>query len=612
MPLSRPGPSLFRTLPLEMEDALTCVLNDVGAAAQKLWALAEANLHLVNKVSSSSTTVPASCLVATNAAKADRSGRSYFDLVDRVEQHARDTIYRDRPRSRLLKVLPQDELDEEERAVLCVVEPRRREGGEYMAKLGELFSAVISRHAQSLEWRDELAEQEVVSIEAIVARGRESFLVFDSAELPLREENVLGPADESFIPPRVSERKRNHLLLAKCASEHAGTVTWSARWGPGGAGATPEDDTVEMGLPSGASLVGIECPTCLNDFTETETCEPRSFPCGHSVCLTCVEQLISTTPNHQRHKTVKCPTCRVGASVPTRLSLPKNYSLLSFLQQNKFVRKRNTSKELEARRRTPLLRGAVNGPLFARLKLMSICLQAAERNLEGLAISAEYCVMSYRDILLDTLQRLRNEAKARCVPELGTSKKLRACLVAHVVHCLEAIEPTPTPPARSVFANYVADPAALLQKFSRLPPQWPVKDNFLAFVEAHNRNVQRMHVLCSDPQLASFSGYQPQKSYREMLEADKATLLVSSFEQRHPLSRSRRHCSCAELSKSIAAHDIGAADHEPELSVPGGRTTIAPSSCPQKLVRSNLSSSLSTNFGELSPALFAPAVMPAS
>lgn len=214
------------------------------------------------------------------------------------------------------------------------------------------------------------------------------------------------------------------------------------------------------------------------------------------------------------------------------------------------------------------MQSSINGPLFARLKLMSICLQAAERNLEGLAASPDYCVMNNRDVLLSTLQRLRDETKMLLVPEMEMSKYLRACLIARVKFCLESIELPPPTPAESVFADYVADPEVLMRKFSRLSPPWPVPQTFLAFVAAHNCNVKRMHVLCSDPQSAFFSGYRPPTSYQEMLDADmkeKQPLLLR--EQAHPLSQMRCYCSYTALSLSIASHCLGS-EHTQESAKP--------------------------------------------
>ncbi|XP_050730505.1 uncharacterized protein LOC127005594 [Eriocheir sinensis] len=60
-----------------------------------------------------------------------------------------------------------------------------------------------------------------------------------------------------------------------------------------------------------------ECPVCLTDFDDTVQ-RPRSLPCGHTVCTSCIDKL-----KEQGH--VACPQCRVSHAVPEGGEFPVCY-----------------------------------------------------------------------------------------------------------------------------------------------------------------------------------------------------------------------------------------------------------------------------------------------
>lgn len=60
-----------------------------------------------------------------------------------------------------------------------------------------------------------------------------------------------------------------------------------------------------------------ECPVCMTGYDETVR-RPRSMPCGHTVCTTCIDGIIA-----KGHAT--CPTCRISNTVPKGGQFPVNY-----------------------------------------------------------------------------------------------------------------------------------------------------------------------------------------------------------------------------------------------------------------------------------------------
>ena len=66
----------------------------------------------------------------------------------------------------------------------------------------------------------------------------------------------------------------------------------------------------------------LECGICLQTYFE-----PRILPCGHSFCMTCLQEQVSNIYSPQN-----CATCRRTFYVPTGVAaLPKNFSLMEII-----------------------------------------------------------------------------------------------------------------------------------------------------------------------------------------------------------------------------------------------------------------------------------------
>ncbi|XP_052124139.1 uncharacterized protein LOC113208760 [Frankliniella occidentalis] len=65
----------------------------------------------------------------------------------------------------------------------------------------------------------------------------------------------------------------------------------------------------------------MPCSICDEEYNQQER-EPKVLPCGHTVCLRCLQQM-----QHWQ-----CPTCRKSYSGPPE-SLPKNFELLELMER---------------------------------------------------------------------------------------------------------------------------------------------------------------------------------------------------------------------------------------------------------------------------------------
>jgi len=70
----------------------------------------------------------------------------------------------------------------------------------------------------------------------------------------------------------------------------------------------------------------MSCRVCLELYSAEEKHSPRTLPCGHSFCDSCLVEL-----NKKKGKRVECPTCRASHPVPAS-GFPTNYEVLAMLE----------------------------------------------------------------------------------------------------------------------------------------------------------------------------------------------------------------------------------------------------------------------------------------
>jgi len=63
----------------------------------------------------------------------------------------------------------------------------------------------------------------------------------------------------------------------------------------------------------------MECPICSYDYTDGGEYDPRSLPCGHTLCITCLHQLRAN----------KCPICSQHFSRDIN-KIPRNFTVIDF------------------------------------------------------------------------------------------------------------------------------------------------------------------------------------------------------------------------------------------------------------------------------------------
>mmetsp|Transcript_1730 Transcript_1730/g.3685 ORF Transcript_1730/g.3685 Transcript_1730/m.3685 type:complete len:592 (+) Transcript_1730:730-2505(+) len=71
----------------------------------------------------------------------------------------------------------------------------------------------------------------------------------------------------------------------------------------------------------------MECPICSDNFNEEDHC-PRLLRCGHTCCEQCLNHVI-------KNSQITCPTCRDISLTPSAANLPKNYTVLEIISNQR-------------------------------------------------------------------------------------------------------------------------------------------------------------------------------------------------------------------------------------------------------------------------------------
>jgi hypothetical protein len=80
----------------------------------------------------------------------------------------------------------------------------------------------------------------------------------------------------------------------------------------------------------------LECPICMELYLHTGQHEPRILTsCGHTVCHSCIGDMLASEEMNNGEKALRCPCCKVATAVKQgdAASLPKNYALASAAEE---------------------------------------------------------------------------------------------------------------------------------------------------------------------------------------------------------------------------------------------------------------------------------------
>ena len=88
-----------------------------------------------------------------------------------------------------------------------------------------------------------------------------------------------------------------------------------------------------------SELGDLECPVCLQEYTETGEFVPRILPCHDTVCERCIKRLLGDG------STLKCPVDRRNFNAEKGfLMFQQNKYILSQLKKKKKTEKIDTSE----------------------------------------------------------------------------------------------------------------------------------------------------------------------------------------------------------------------------------------------------------------------------
>ena len=98
----------------------------------------------------------------------------------------------------------------------------------------------------------------------------------------------------------------------------------------------------------------LSCPVCFEDFEENGIRVPRLLPCSHTLCHTCIGQLI-------RNNRLECPTCRMKHEARNKeINFPQNKYILTMMRR----RQRLEGEEIDEWQKCP--KHGENEILFCR------------------------------------------------------------------------------------------------------------------------------------------------------------------------------------------------------------------------------------------------------
>lgn len=79
----------------------------------------------------------------------------------------------------------------------------------------------------------------------------------------------------------------------------------------------------------------LTCPVCQDIFRD-----PRQLPCGHSICMACLENMM----DHTAGAPFRCPDCR--ADLGSIIGIQKSYALASIAEDFRMEQRRRRVRTL--------------------------------------------------------------------------------------------------------------------------------------------------------------------------------------------------------------------------------------------------------------------------
>ena len=79
----------------------------------------------------------------------------------------------------------------------------------------------------------------------------------------------------------------------------------------------------------------MECPSCLQKFTDGEVEPHILIACGHSICKSCLDAKTETDGNEdQLFIRVQCPDCGTISQAESMNYFPKNFALVNMVRSS--------------------------------------------------------------------------------------------------------------------------------------------------------------------------------------------------------------------------------------------------------------------------------------
>jgi hypothetical protein len=171
-----------------------------------------------------------------------------------------------------------------------VVAAARKRAAEMRREEKERAKAAAERQAAEARQTAAAAAQAEVNKQAAAAQARRAAAA--AAKRAAEQARAAGAAPYSAPQPAVPTPLPLTLLSASAAASASGSAPVTAA----------ASASSSSSAPHSSALSDFDCPVCLDAFCLGDRKEPVTFTCGHSVCISCLDQLRAS---HRR-----CPSCR--------------------------------------------------------------------------------------------------------------------------------------------------------------------------------------------------------------------------------------------------------------------------------------------------------------
>ncbi|KAG0711108.1 Peptidyl-prolyl cis-trans isomerase [Chionoecetes opilio] len=194
-----------------------------------------------------------------------------------------------------------------------------------------------------------------------------------------------------------------------------------------------------------------ECKVCFIGYSSGGEQRPRTFPCGHTFCSSCITSMLRDRGSH-----LTCPTCRVLHSAHDATHFPINYGMEALIQQMKQLVEQQGAPESQQEK------GKEIGSEFEKLKERTISLLLKSSTVKAELLQHQEQLMTAQTQHTSLVTRIcdivteHRAAMSQLMPPLSRCSDLAdegQSSMCHLSGLLEQLESVVSPQQRAAAIN---------------------------------------------------------------------------------------------------------------------------------------------------------------